>query len=590
MNPPMPHPHQAPVHPGDRPHVPFGNPAGPMNPSYLANQMRQLHIQEDRLSPSLEARPRDFIDDIDIDERTGTCYVGYTFFKAQTTPDSQPTWKKAERSKMNLRQNDLADLVRKNSKKTSVATQYQNLSIAKRTHVDRLIEDLRHSNPRFHWTCVYVKEEIRDVKGKNFRRGDYETTSMTIILMGKSMRSMSRSSSGESIHLRDQRPAHSQRLSPENQHRPAVVNGPYTDPRHGPNYAPTPVPPHMPNMQPGPAQFHQQGQPPFRPPPQNVMGGPVHPEPAQFHQQGPPPSRPPPQNVMGGPAHPEQGNWTQNVPRSQPPHPAPVVHNHINHPPVPNARPDAPDHGGRRPAVNPEPMTHRREIPPPATNRKNPQVKVGGKRDKSPKHRHGSEPDLTADETSSGDEILTPDYDGENSEEEFSSREAKSTRTPWRGSLHRGHSSSKHRHGYRTHYRKEPQRIEERGHRRYRDNGIVDIYPAASTHAARQLGRAHGSTRHWGAQPRILHQQPSHDDMELLLAQARGRAQHDIRSRMLNDWEAELAEREHIFEYQKQMLKDSIRNERMDDIGFINRSRSLRDHQLPPYHHRGYLN
>ncbi|KAL4795862.1 hypothetical protein BDV19DRAFT_388883 [Aspergillus venezuelensis] len=600
MNPPMPHPsmphpHQASVHPGDRPHVSFNRPPGPVNSNHLANQLNQLHIQRDRFSPSNESVSRDLVDDIDVDEHTGTCYVGYTLYKAPAGAGSQQTWKKADKTRMSLGQDDLADLVRRMSRRTSIVDQYQSLTNSKKHHVDRLIEDLRQSKPQFQWSCVYVKEEQRDVRSKTIRRG-YETTSMAVIFMGKSSnRSTNRSPSERPIQHRDQRPFHTERPSPENFQRPVINNGPYADPRSGPGFpqmpsqppmpstqppmpsAQPPMPcaqPPMPSMQPGPAQFQQPNNPPFRPPPQHAMDGPPHP--------GPPHT---------GPPHPEQNNWPQNGPRAQPPHHPPVVHNNINHPPVPDNRHAAQDPRGRGVTGNPVPPIHKREVPH-STTPKNPQVKVKGKRDNSPKQRHGSEPDLVYDSTSSGEEILTPDYDDEDSEVEFSSHELHSSKNPrtHRGSLYRGHSS-KPRKVYRTHYRKEPRRVEDRGHRSYIDDSAVEIIPSAPSHAARQLSRHHSSSRHWAAQPRIIHQQPSYDDLDLL---TRGRTPEDIRSRMLN-WQADLVQRENLLDY-KQMLSDSFhndrvgsfRNDRVGDMDYFNRSRPVRE-PLPQYRPRRYL-
>ncbi|KAL5046099.1 hypothetical protein BDW71DRAFT_182813 [Aspergillus fruticulosus] len=563
MNPPMPHPHHAAAHQGERPHVSFNNPPSPVNFDHLANQMSQVHIQQDRFSPNNESRSRDFIANADIDEHAGIYYVGYTFFKAPAAPGYQPSWKKVEKTRMNLRQNDLADLVRKGSKKRPVADQYQSLSNVKRPHVDRLVENLRQSNPHFQWICVYVKEDTRDAKGKNFRRGDYETTSMHVILMGKST---NRPTSGGPAQPRGQRPVQAQRPLPETQHRPFVGHGPYADSRGMSGYTQTPMPPQMHSMQPGPAQFHQQGPAPFRPPPQNTM-------------------REPP--------YPENANWTQNVPRSQPAS-APIVHNHKHSAPAPAINPDPPDYGALRVAVEPDRKSHKRETPHQNTPRDcDPQAKARVKREKSPKQRPEPEPDLVYDSTSS-DDILTPDQDDDISDEEFSSRETKTLKTPepWRGSLYRSHSSSQPRHRYRTHYRKDPsyrreaKRAGDHGYRRYRNEGVIDIVPADSRHTTRHANRNHVSSRQWAAQERNVHQKPSNDEMELLMSQIRGRAQNDIRSRMLEDWEADLADREHLFECQKQMFKDTLRTERMDDVGLLKRSRSLRE---PPAYTRGYL-
>ncbi|KAL6237253.1 hypothetical protein BDW75DRAFT_89482 [Aspergillus navahoensis] len=562
MNPPLPHPHHAAANLVERPHVLFNNPPSPVNFDHLANQMSQVHIQQDRFSPSNESRLRDLIAKADIDERAGAYYVGYTFFKAQAAPGYQPSWKKVEKTRMNLRQNDLADLVRKGSKKRSVADQYQSLSNVKRPHVDRLVENLRQTNPHLQWICVYVKEDTRDVKGKNFLRGDYETTSMHVILMGKSM---SRPNSEGPAQLRDQRPVQAQRPLPEALHRPFVGHGPYANPRGMSGYPQTPMPPQTHSMQLDPAQFHQQG-------------------PAPFH--------PPPQNVMTEPPYLEQSNWTQNVPRSQPA-PVAVVHNKHSAP-APAIKPDPPDYGAPRVVVEQDRKSHNKETPHQNIPRdRDPRAKVKVKRDKSPKQRPESEPDLVYDSASS-DDIPTPDQDNNISDDEFSIRETKALKTPepWRGSLYRGHSSSQPRHKNRTHsrkdpsYRRESQRASDHEYRRYRNEGVIDIVPADSRHTTRHANRNHGGSRQWAAQPRIVHQQPSDNEMELLMSQIRGRAQNDIRSRMLEDWEADLADREHLFEYQKQMFKDTLRTERMDDVGLPNRSRSLRE--LPAYT-RGYL-
>ncbi|KAL4782232.1 hypothetical protein BJX76DRAFT_349530 [Aspergillus varians] len=545
----MSHPHLAPVHSGERPHTVYNSPSGPMNHDHLANQMSQLHIQQDRFSPSNEARSSDFIASADIDEHAGTCYVGYTFFKAQSTEGHPQSWKKVDKTRLHLGQNALSDLVRKRAKRFSIADQYQSLTIVKRPHVDRLIEDLRQSNPQFQWSCVYVKEETRDVKTKNFRR-NYETTSMDIILMGKRTNC---SSSEAPTQFRDQRPVQIHHPLPENQHRPPVGSGPYTDPRDGSNYHSAPMPSQMPTMHPGHVQFHQHGLSPFHPPPQFVMGE---------------------------PPHPEQGNWAQNVPRSQPPYPGTVAHSYINQPPVSDTWPSAQDRGASRVTTDSDLKGHKREVPHQSKSRDH-QAKFKEKRGKSPKLRLGSEPDLVSDSTSSGEENLTPDPNEEDSEDEFSSRETKSTKTPlpWRGSLHGRHSSAQPRHGYRAHYRKQPQGFENHRYGRTQDDGIVSVIPGGGRHIARHASKSHGLSRQWAAQPRIIHPQPSADDLDVLLSPLRGQAQSDSRSRMLHDWEADLEQREQFMEYQKQILKD--------DIGFINRSRSSRE-PIPAYP-RGYL-
>lgn len=594
MNPPMAHPHNAPAHPGERPHVLFNNPHALVNHDQLANQINQLHIQQERFSPGNGRRSsRDSIVSTDIDEDAATWYVGYTFFKAQPAPGYPYSWRKIDKAKINLGQGDLADLIRKRARKISTADQYQSLTPVKRPHVDRVIEDLQQNNPQFQWSCAYVREETRDVKGKSFRR-DYETTSMSIILVGKRA---NRSLSGGSPDFRDRRPSQVQHPSSENQHRPIVGSGPFADPRSVPNISPTPMPSQIPGIQSGFTQSHQQGPSAFHLPPQNPMA-------AQnaVAAQNPMAGRTP----MPGPQHSDHGNWVQEVPKDSlphpplphPPNPRPTVHNPMSQPFVANARPDAQDHHARRVKMDSNVQNnrnetahqntiHRHQADFHADNRMN----TKGKRGKSPKPQFGSEPDLVNDSSSSsGDENLTPEYYDDDSEEEFSSREIKSNkaRLPSRGNFHRGaRSPSQLYHRYRTHYRKQPRQIADRGYRRYRDDADVDLFPAEEMHSARSVARAHGGGRQWGVQPRIIHQEPSSDELDVLMMnQYRGQPQNESRSRILDNWQAELAQRENFIEYQEQRLKNTFRNDRMDDMSYMHPSRSLRD-PIPGYP-RGY--
>ncbi|KAL4868069.1 hypothetical protein BDV12DRAFT_107894 [Aspergillus spectabilis] len=550
MHPPMPHPHHAPVHPGDRSYAIYNHPAGP---DHLARYMSQLHLQQDRQSPVNEARSREFIASTDVNE-LGETYHGYTFYKASPAPGHSTTWKVVDRTKMNLSQTDLLSLVRKRARKLTSTDQYQSLSLVKRPHVDQVIEDLRQTRPQFHWTCVYVKEEQRDVKGKNYSRGDYETTSMDIILMGKAIH---RLSSGAPVQARDQLPPQVQQPTPENNHGPFVGSGPHTGPWSGPAYQQAPMPPQVPPMQQRPAQFWQHTHPPH----------------------------PPPQNVMKETQYPEQGHWQQNIPRSQPQHTGTVVQNYINHPTASDPSHEAQDRGVRKAAVESAPQSYRAEKLQQSTSHTQ-QAQSGRARVKSPKQRPGSEPDLVYDSTSSGDDVYMPlDHYDEDSEAEFSSRDAKSSRNPlrYRGSLY---PSTKPGHRYRTHYRKDPDIIGDHELRRYGDNSGVDIVPANSKHLASRARKPHGGNRQWITQPQIIHHQSSSDEMELLMQRLRGRAQNDVRSRMLTHWQADLEEREQLMEYEKQLIKETIRNDRGDEYGLMNRSRPLRE-PMPAYH-RGF--
>ncbi|KAL4802150.1 hypothetical protein BDV18DRAFT_147602 [Aspergillus unguis] len=320
----------------------------------------------------------------------------------------------------------------------------------------------------------------------------------------------------------------------------------------------------------------------------------------------PVPFRSAPQNVAREPPHQEQANWSREASRGQPPQPSqpprppqhappppPVVHNNMNRPPIHDARVDAQDQAPLKPAIVPDRKNLDKEVRHHGASR-TPQVKIKAKRDRSPKQRLGSEPELVPDDSSSGDEILTPDYD-DDSDAEFSSRGTKlKTPQPWRGSLYHHDSSIRSRNRYRTHHRKEPRypkdplQLGDHGYKRHRDDGVIDIYPGDGRYA-RHSSRSHGISRQLDIQPRIVQQQPSSDDLifmnhpEVLMNQARGRAHNDIRSRMLRDWQQDLEQREYAFEY-KQMLRSDPG--RMDDSGYPSRSRSLRE---PFAYHQGYL-
>ncbi|KAL2865124.1 uncharacterized protein BJX67DRAFT_188630 [Aspergillus lucknowensis] len=558
MNPPMSHQHHPPTRPGEDPHNPYNNPPGVRNHDHLANQMSQLHLHQDRYN---EARPRNSIVPIRADEDADKFYVGYTFFKAPPTPGHNPSWSKADKTRMNLSQSDLLTLVQKKAKRVPVMDQYQNLKMIRRAHVDGLIEDLRQSDPQYHWSCVYVKEEERDVKGKSYPRGSYETSSMDIILMGEPINPRAprarRVNTGDTVHG----PVHTQQHIPKEPH--PFFGGDHAEQWRGPAFQQVPTPPHLHNAQQAPAQFHQHV----------------------------PHSQPPPHNTAGEPQYPQQGHWPQNIPMGHPPRPTPAVHNPVNPGPADHPTTRAQDTGPKGAAKSPDIRHHEHENPNQKASR-NHQAKSEKKHNKSMGHVHGSEPDLVYDSTSSGeDDSLTPGYDDEDSEDEFSERNTRAPKTPlpWRGSLHRGYSSSQPHHSCRTHTRRDPQWRGDHIVGRQREDAAIDLTPASSGFAPMRLGKTHGGGRRmarpYESQPRVIHQQVSSDDLELeLMSQIRGRARNDIRSRMLNDWEADLEEREKLFEYRKQMFKETMYNDRMEEGGFPGRSRSLRQ-PLTAYPH-----
>ncbi|KAL3459082.1 hypothetical protein BJX64DRAFT_208250 [Aspergillus heterothallicus] len=613
MNPHMPTQH---TRPGEGPHPTYNGPSGPRHPDRLADQLSQLHIQQDR---PREARQRSFDASAELDEDTDLFYIGYTFFKAPAAPGRNANWLKADKTRMNLDQDQLSNLVQKKAKRKAVADQYQDLKRIRRTHVDDLIEELRENNPQYQWTCVYVKEEERNVRGKGYPRNSWETSSMNIIIQGKALNPSSfrvRPRDNRDTFYprdpRDQRPI----LTPQHssdESRP-FSRADFAEQWRGPGVQQAPNPPHVHGAQQPSVHFHQQAPPqPQSPPhvqPQTHAHAAQQPS-VQFHQQGPPhPQQPPhfspqphvqvpphiqtpPQHRAGEPVYPQQANWAQNGPagHAQRPQPQPVVHNHMQSAPVRDARPGVQDQRPRGPVREPESRNHRQEVPNQKPTHKQ-QVKAEKKRDKSPKQAVGSEPDLVYDTTSSDDDnILTPDYDGEDWETEFSERDAKASKAhPFRGSLYRGHSSSQPRRAYRQHYRKDPQRVDDHRARRYQDDGTIEVIPSSSSRSSKRMNRMnsgyrgmHGQYEH---QPKVIQQQQpriSADDLELLLNQFRGHAHNSARGRMLNVWESELAEREEILKYHEQMAA------RYDDNNYLARHRPLRQPLTAYPHPQGYL-
>ncbi|KAL3441605.1 hypothetical protein BJX65DRAFT_245521 [Aspergillus insuetus] len=611
-------PHISPQHPstrpGEGPHPAYNNPSMLRNADRLADRLGQLHIHQDRLH---EARPRSFDASAEVDEDTDLFYVGYTFFKAPAAPGHNATWSKVEKSRMNLSQNDLSALVQKKAKRKPVAHQYQGLKLIRRTHVDDLIDELREGNPQYHWTCVYVKEEQRSVREKGYPRNFYETSSMDIILQGKSLnpsglraRPVGSRDAFQHRDSRDQRSPHTPQHSGD-ESQPFSRAG-YPEQGRGP------TPPRAHGTHQASVHFHQQGPPHHQSPPhvqpqQQPYAHGMQQTSVHFQQQGPPQAQllphaqpqphaqvPPhaqsaPQHRAGEPNYPQQVNWAQNGPAGHTslpnthPHPQqqqrPIVHNHPNTGPAHSPRPEVQDQRPRGAARGADPPSHRQKTPHRKFSHKQ-QAKAGMKRDKSPKHAVGSEPDLVYDTTSSDDDnLLTPDIDGEDWETEFSERDTASKPTPWRGSLYGGNAPSQRRHSHRQHYRKDPQRAgDHRAGHYYRDSSAVDIIPASSSRSSRRLGRTHsgyrGTARQYESQPKIT-QEISAEDLEIIMGQLRGHAHHAARGRMLNQWESELAEREEMLKYQQQMAA------RYEDNNYLGRSRSLRQ-PLTAYPH-GYL-
>lgn len=186
--PPMHHPpgHQA-VHPNEVPRVYHPQTPAPINTANLAEQMARFHMNANNVAAGHEQKARGFTPHKDFEVRIPPQYYGYTFVKAAVAPGQKPNWSHVESTRMHASQTDLMKMVQRRDKKLPSAQQYQALKKARRTHVDQLINEHRRNEPQYEWTCVYVNEEEKPYKGKNYRRGDYETVSMDVVLMKKAI-------------------------------------------------------------------------------------------------------------------------------------------------------------------------------------------------------------------------------------------------------------------------------------------------------------------------------------------------------------------------------------------------------------------
>lgn len=208
FGPPVPPIHLPPAQPGEAPRVVHhvGGPsvdamrstdprfAGPgAEDSRFVNQMGRLNLNgggpfpQPRgggmpFSPRTDAlRPLDATAMIPF-------YEGWMFYKAKPQqPGAWPTWERAVKHRMRLSQEELSKLVQKQARKSTVGAQYKALGELRQGHVDRLIEQrmMEHADPRFEWSCAYADVVEQASKRKDARRGDYETKSMSVILVRK---------------------------------------------------------------------------------------------------------------------------------------------------------------------------------------------------------------------------------------------------------------------------------------------------------------------------------------------------------------------------------------------------------------------
>jgi hypothetical protein len=371
----------------------------------------------------------------------------------------------------------LGKMVQKRKKKWTPAEQYGTLKRLRRSHVDRLIEELEKEDSRFYWTCVYVDNNEKFVKGRGTRRGDYETISMDIIIQRKIKPEHAAEASsvldkktafGElvdlNLPLKAPNPKNNKRSEPEPQgvkginvptNRP-LPQGPY------PPYIAHPV------SQPYPHPMGQQG------PINGLFPGPV-----PFHPQALPPQALPPQalppHMMNGPFNNHAGHRGANEieiigeeiqipPRHSPGHGPELIHGFHDK--------------GSRDFVH---VQNRHPHHPQGSG----QVLQPQQRTKSPRNRRSPQ-DTPSSSSAEDDDSSLFDKDADSSTTEDLYNDAVES-APARGSLHQGRRSSRRRRErstYRPHYRKPIRSMGDR--RNVYPTGPVELFPENSLHAIRR--------------------------------------------------------------------------------------------------------
>ncbi|KAL5363370.1 hypothetical protein BJX96DRAFT_178010 [Aspergillus floccosus] len=596
--PPTHHPPHHQMHPGNMPRVIHNHTPGPAN---LVDEMARLDVDQGRYTSARSARAKEpiVIKEVGPDPRAVYHYVGYTFFKSDALPGQKSTWSNVEKTRMHLSQSDLHNQVLKRAKKFSAAAQYQNLSRMKRTAVDDLIEELRRQDPRYEWTCVYIKESEKPVKGKNSRRGDYETLSMDIILSRKPVNTGSYSKTPHPVQVSFDTAAPGREGFPPqfadpviNQEPPRQMNKPFenvqwaagVDPKRASHPIFTQVPQSV------PPQYHQQGAPSPHP-----AGHPMAQVPPVSQDQwaGIPAGMRPPQQHQ----HPDLVNAARaaNLANGAP---FEVLNRNA-----------APLGGDAHHQAQGFPNGHRAFVP---QGRENVTFAAnlpphGGPPPRAPNTPMEAEADYILESSSAGDEESTLfDHEDHSSATESSDDDGRyGDRSPqprWRGSLYRQHSSSKARRsdpGYRTHYRKQPRQaatndpkyvraLDSRSGQhagRYAD-GYVEVTPADSRNPPCRVPK--GYTREVARvsrdRPKIV-QDPIVVTDDLALVGSLGekydklRARHDMRSQILDDREALIERRERLVEQRQRILEEQLGNS-----CYLGRCMSMRE----PYYHRHF--
>ncbi|KAI9928120.1 hypothetical protein MW887_002153 [Aspergillus wentii] len=617
--------HSHPGHPSEGSRAIHNSTPSLIDPVHLAQHMNRLNVDGERVaqrnkqnaksSPAVESIPRTPL------------YLGYIFSKSSATPGQKPTWGRAERSPLHMSQTELLKMVQKRASKTPSDQQYSVLSKVKRAHVERLLEDHRRNDPRFDWSCVYAKEEERPFKGKNSRRGDYETVAVEVIIMRvPAAPSIPKAPTNGAVHPEHFKPEErviEETKTPLNEEEPTPVNH---NTHHTVQWAKPEVQyaPAMMNpvQRPHPSQFHQNPPPP--PPTQGPMmdrrylppQGPwLQMPPVDVHQQP---------GLFGVPRA-DFGNGPMGAPIQSGPRPAPLGPGIAFHP---GRRPD---HGHAPYAAHakngfPKPdfanaTVHQERTPNP--------VKVSAPAERSPERpvdrhverpierpierpverpverpierpiersierpverpverRAESQPGLPLKDNPVDDDSELSDSDDESIATEESEEVAEKSQ-PWRGSLYRRDSSPKQddedlESAYRSHSRKQPNKknalVVKPAQSRYQ-TGYADVVPETSKDTSEQL--LNDQPRDFAVQgtrgrPKVIQESVSPtlvDPAVQLDDRLRGRTRNDIRTRILDDREARLERREKLIDYRARMLDDKL-----EEARYLDRFMTLRD-------------
>ncbi|PYH40192.1 uncharacterized protein BP01DRAFT_361477 [Aspergillus saccharolyticus JOP 1030-1] len=595
--PPIPPIHHPSAQPNEVPHIVPIKTQGRASPEYLINCMNRLHVQTERASNKNSPRAEGLAAMDDIDAGSPLLYLGYTFVKATPAPGKKSTWGQIERAKMHLSQSELMNLVASRNKRIPVAEQYHSLSKVKRAHVDQLIHELKSGGPRFEWTCVYVKEDEKPFKGKNHRRGDYETVSLDVIILKKAATLV----------------------------YPTVwVNEPVerTNPTRETFQTPTPhglfsKEPKIGQAVPLVDSIARKAAPVVHREPAVHQGSAVHQATSisvpDVHQtlpskpnnvQVPPP--PPQHPIPTGAQQPTPQQWAawmqQAMPASahQQHRPSVMLHDpttpsaghgtHTNIPQMPAMWADPRGASVAQGPVHRGPTLHSQSSP-----LGHPEMQEMGKTRlhtptyPTPEHTNMripvTEPETdSALESSSVDDVES-EFDFEDelsvSEDSDGELETEESRQPWRGSLYRRHSTSSAKQTYRTHCRKQPPKgiLKPGTGRSGSPAGPIDVIPAKSHPTDPRVIVNREVTRLARDRPKIIQAPvpPKAVDMQQLLDERMGRYEggrmrNDIRTRMLDDREARLEHRERLLD-----LKARVLQEEWDNGGYLPRRLSLRD-------------